>query len=75
MSHSLSLRIQRLLTQNNVFAPNLLNLVKLEINATLSGTTLFRENNICTIMFVFCLLLLFFVVVVVVVVVDFYFSF
>lgn len=50
MSHSLSERIQKMLQQNGVLSQNLLTLVKLEINATLSGTTLFRENNICTYM-------------------------
>eukprot|EP00009_Paramoeba_aestuarina_P014056 CAMPEP_0201541466 /NCGR_PEP_ID=MMETSP0161_2-20130828/71495_1 /ASSEMBLY_ACC=CAM_ASM_000251 /TAXON_ID=180227 /ORGANISM="Neoparamoeba aestuarina, Strain SoJaBio B1-5/56/2" /LENGTH=650 /DNA_ID=CAMNT_0047949007 /DNA_START=1067 /DNA_END=3022 /DNA_ORIENTATION=- len=50
MSHSLSLRIQKLLTQNGVLAPVLYNLVQLEISATLQSTTLFRENNICTYM-------------------------
>uniref|UniRef100_A0A7S4PAT3 Ras-GAP domain-containing protein n=1 Tax=Paramoeba aestuarina TaxID=180227 RepID=A0A7S4PAT3_9EUKA len=40
----------QLMRQNNCFVPGLLSLVQLEINATLTGTTLFRENNICTYM-------------------------
>mmetsp|Transcript_14372 Transcript_14372/g.19948 ORF Transcript_14372/g.19948 Transcript_14372/m.19948 type:complete len:1030 (-) Transcript_14372:186-3275(-) len=50
MSQGLAIKIQKLYRQNNCLMHNLLVLLELEVETTLTGTTLFRENNICTYM-------------------------
>jgi hypothetical protein len=50
MAQTLSMRLMKVYQQNGCLLPNLLALVRLEIQAAATGTTLFRENNICTFM-------------------------